>query len=273
MAFFKAPHATLYYDIFSPDITESAALVPSHAVLLLHGFMGTPTSDFAAQLPRLTSQYIVLAPHLHGYGLSSHRTAYSLSYYREDVADLIALLDALHLDAVNVLAFSDGSIVALLLAALHPQRVTALAVLGAQASVDEQDATGLREWLLEKPLSEAWQQELAQLHGDPYWRSLLPLFVKVQEDLVQAGGILVTDEELGAIQCPILLIHGKRDRVVRVEYATKLHERLPQSHLLLFDAGHAAHLRYEQEFTETVMRFFAYPREFTSFPQSFEQNQ
>ena len=257
MAFFTAPHATLYYDIFSPDITESATEVPSHAVLLLHGFMGTPTSDFAAQLPRLRSQYTVIAPHLHGYGLSSHRTTYSTSYYREDVADLVALLDALHLDTVNVLAFSDGSIVALLLAALHPHRVRALAVLGAQASVDEQDTTALRQWLLEKPLSETWQQELAQLHGDPYWRSLLPMFVKVQEDLVQTGGILVTDEELVAIRCPVLLMHGKRDHVVRVEYANVLHERILHSQLLLFDAGHAAHLKYEQAFTETVMRFFA----------------
>jgi len=257
MAFFVAPHAALYYDVFAPDITEHAEVVSPHTVLLLHGFAGTPTSDFAAQLPHLLSQYTVLAPHLHGYGLSSHRTSYSTSYYHEDVADIIALLDALSLERVNVLAFSDGSIVALLLAALHPQRVAALAVLGAQATVDEQDATAIRQWLLEKPLSEAWQQELTHLHGDPYWRSLLPLFVQVQEDLVQAGGILVTDEELAAIQCPTLLMHGKRDRVVRVEYAQVLHERIPQSHLLLFDAGHAAHLRCEQEFTETVMRFFA----------------
>jgi len=263
MAFFTAPHATLYYDIFSPDISESAAEVSSRAVLLLHGFMGTPTSDFAAQLPHLRRQYTVLAPHLHGYGHSSHRTTYSTSYYREDVADLVALLDELHINTVNVLAFSDGSIVALLLAALHTHRVTALAVLGAQASVDEQDATALRQWLLEQPLSEAWQQELAQLHGDPYWRSLLPIFVKVQEDLVRAGGILVTDEELAAIQCPILLMHGKRDRVVRVEYADVLHEHIPHSHMLLFDAGHAAHLRFEQEFTEAVMRFFASPDTFT----------
>ena len=262
MAFFKAPYATLYYDIFSADITKSAAMVPSDVVLLLHGFLGTPTSDFAAQLPRLRSQYIVLAPHLHGYGLSSHRTTYGLSYYREDVADLVALLDTLSLDTVNVLAFSDGSIVALLLAALHPQRVKALAVLGAQSSVDEGDAVALRQWLLENPLSEAWQQELTQLHGDPYWRSLLPLFVRVQEDLVRAGGVLITDEELAAIECPVLLMHGKRDRVVRAGYATVLHEHIPHSHLLLFDAGHAAHLKYEQEFTETVMRFFAKPYTF-----------
>ncbi|GAC1360440.1 MAG: 2-succinyl-6-hydroxy-2,4-cyclohexadiene-1-carboxylate synthase [Ktedonobacteraceae bacterium] len=266
MPFFDAPHATLYYDVFAPDITENAVEVSSHTVLLLHGFAGTPMSDFAAQLPRLTSQYTVVAPHLHGYGRSSHRTSYSISYYREDVADLLALLDALHLETVNVLAFSDGSIVALLLAALHPQRVTALAVLGAQASVDAQDAAALRHWLLEKPLSEAWQQELTRLHGDPYWRSLLPMFVEVQEALVQAGGILVTDEELAAIRCPTLLMHGKRDRIVRAEYATILHEHIAQSHVLLFDAGHAAHLRYEQEFTQTVMRFFASPEHFENNP-------
>lgn len=137
MTFFAAPNATLNYDLFVADITENAAFVPSHTILLLHGFAGTPTNDFAAQLPHLTSQYTVLAPHLHGYGHSSHRTSYSTFYYREDVADLVALLDALHLNTVDVLAFSDDSIVALLLAALHPQRVTALAGLGAQATVDE----------------------------------------------------------------------------------------------------------------------------------------
>ncbi len=262
MSFFAAPSATLYYDVFSPDITASAGKVSSSTVLLLHGFAGTPTSDFAAQLPRLVSQYTVLAPHLHGYGLSSHRTSYSTTYYREDVADIIAFLDELHLEQVNVLAFSDGSIVALLLAALHPQRVSTLAVLGGQASVDSQDAEALHQWLLEKPLSETWQRELTHLHGDPYWRSLLPMFVKVQEDLVKMGGVLVADDELAAISCPTLIMHGKRDRVVRVEYAHILHKRIQQSHLLLFDAGHAAHLQHEHEYTETVMRFFANPYKF-----------
>lgn len=262
MSFFAAPNATLYYDVFSPDITGSAVEAPSQTVLLLHGFAGTPTSDFATQLPRLRSQYSILAPHLHGYGLSSHRASYSTAYYREDVADLVALLDNLHLEQVNVLAFSDGSIVALLLAALHPHRVSALAILGGQASVDEQDALALRRWLLEQPISETWQRELTQLHGDPYWRSLLPMFVKGQEDLVHMGGILVMDKELAAISCPTLIMHGKRDRVVRVAYAHVLHERIPQSHLLLFDAGHAAHLRCEQEYTEAVMRFFANPKKF-----------
>lgn len=259
MPILAAPNTMLYYDIFAQEIT---AEMTDEALLLLHGFAGTPESNFAAQLPLLRQQYTVLAPHLHGYGCSSHRSSYSASYYREDVADMIALLDALHLSQVRVLAFSDGGIVGLLLAALHPQRVQALATLGAQATVNAQDVASIRHWLLEIPPSEEWQAELTQLHGDPYWRSLPAMYVAGQEALVEAGGVIITDEELAAITCPTLIMHGSRDRIVSVNYAHTLHERIPHSQLYLFNAGHSAHLKYEQEYTEMVMRFFKKPTRF-----------
>lgn len=262
MPYLATPHALLYYDIFAPDITApitSKTNQPQQAfqtVLLIHGFAGTPTSDFAALIPQLCTHYSVLAPHLHGYGHSSHRSHYSITYYREDAADLVALLDALHLSHVLVLGFSDGAIVALLLAALYPARVAALAILGAQASINAQDVAGIRHWLLDTPLSEEWQTQLAQLHGDPYWRSLPQMYVEVQEALVAAGGMLLSDEDLARIRCPTLIMHGTRDRIVPVEYARILHERIPRSQLLLFDAGHAAHLKHERQFTEVIMNFF-----------------
>src|SRR5690242_12934835 len=126
MPYLSTPHALLYYDIFAPDITAPTIHQADQlqqaiqTVLLIHGFAGTPTSDFAAQVSQLCTHYSVLAPHLHGYGNSSHRSHYSITYYREDVGDLVALLDALQLSQVLVLGFSDGAIVALLLAALYP---------------------------------------------------------------------------------------------------------------------------------------------------------
>jgi valacyclovir hydrolase len=169
---------------------------------------------------------------------------------------MIALLDALHIEQVLALAFSDGSIVALLLAALHPQRVKALAVLGAQSLINAQDAAAIRHWFLEVPLSEEMQAHLAELHGEPYWRSLPSMFVTAQEALVAAGGILITNDELASIRCPTLIMHGVRDRIVPVDYAHIIHEHIPDSQLLLFNAGHAAHLRCEQEFTKAVLDFF-----------------
>lgn len=252
MAFIELPRIVLYYDRFAQNITPDNPIV-----LLLHGFAGTSASDFAGQIPLLSPQYTVLAPHLHGHGHSSHRATYTTAYYREDVADIVALLDALALPSVRVLGFSDGAIAGLLLAALHPERVTALAIHGAQPTINERDTAAIRHWLLERPLAEEWQAQLAHLHGEPYWRTLPPLYVKVQEELVAAGGVLITDQELAAIRCPVLVMHGKRDRIVSVEYAHALHERIPGSQLRLLDAGHAAHLRCEDEYNAAVLNFFS----------------
>src|SRR5712692_1389181 len=152
-----------------------------------------------------------------------------------------------------MLRLSDGGIVGLLFAALYPQRVLALAVMGAQPSIDEQNVAAIRHWLLETQLAEDWQKELAKLHGEPYWRSLPRMYVEGQEALVAAGGVIITDKELASIRCPALLMHDKRDRIVPAVYAQILSERTPGSQLLLFDAGHAAHLRCEQEYTSAVM--------------------
>jgi len=262
MPFLQTPATTLYYDIFEPDFTATSLPVDSQVVLLIHGFAGTPESDFAGQLPHLRTRYRVLAPHLYGYGRSAQRTSYTVTYYREDVADMVALLDAFGIDKVLVLGFSDGGIVGLLLAALHPQRVSALAVLGAQPSIGAQNVAAIRHWLLEVPLSEEWQTQLAQLHGEPYWCALPGMYVAAQEALVAAGGVLITQEELASIRCPALIMHGMRDRVVPADYSRLIHERVPGSHLLLLDAGHAAHLRCEEEYTTAVMDFFAnrYPK-------------
>jgi valacyclovir hydrolase len=254
MPFLETPNCTLYYDVFEPDV-EAAEAGKAQTVLLLHGFGGTPESDFAAQLPELRRRYTVVTPHLHGYGKSSQRSSYPVSYYRDDVVDLITLLDALEIERVLVLAFSDGAITGLLLTALHPERVVKLAAMGAQSSINEENVAAIRYWLLERPLSEEWQEELARLHGEPYWRELPRMYVEAQVALVDAGGVLVTDEELACIRCPTLIMHGARDRIVPADYARYIHEHIPGSQLLLFDAGHAAHLRCQEEYTGAALRF------------------
>jgi len=256
MPFLNTPNTMMYYDIFEPNFTKLSFSSRVNTILLIHGFGGTPESDFGAQLPALQSHFRVIAPHLHGYGRSTHRNSYALSFYRDDANDLATLLDSLNIDKVLVLGFSDGGIVGLLLAALYPQRVLALAVMGAQPAINAQNIAGIRHWLIETPLPEDWQKELAKLHGEPYWRSLPRMYVEGQEALVAVGGVIITDEELASIRCPALIMHGKRDRIVPADYARIISERLPNSQILLFDAGHAAHLRCEKEYTSSIMNFF-----------------
>ena len=256
MPFLNTSNTTMYYDIFEPNFTKLSFSSQVNTILLIHGFGGTPESDFGAQLPALHSHFRVIAPHLHGYGRSTHRNSYALSFYRDDANDLATLLDSLNIEKVLVLGFSGGGIVGLLFAALYPQRVLALAVMGAQPAINAQNVASIRHWLIETPLPEDWQKELAKLHGEPYWRSLPRMYVEGQEALVAVGGVIITDEELASIRCPALIMHGKRDRIVPADYARIISERLPNSQILLFDAGHAAHLRCEKEYTSAIMDFF-----------------
>lgn len=115
----------------------------------------------------------------------------------------------------------------------------------------------IRHWRLATLLSEEWQTQLAKLQGDPYWRSLPRMYVEAQEALVAAGGVLIAEEELAAIRCPALIMHGARDRVVPADYSRAISEHIPGSRLRFFDAGHAAHLRCEEEYTAAVIDFFA----------------
>jgi pimeloyl-ACP methyl ester carboxylesterase len=69
--------------------------------------------------------------------------------------------------------------------------------------------------------------------------------------------VLISETELASIRCPTLIMHGTRDRIVPVRYAQLLHQHIAHSQLRTFDAGHAAHLRCEQEYTEAVLTFFA----------------
>src|ERR1700731_2383959 len=121
MPFFSTTHTTMYYDIFELDFTTPGNSTLQSNLLLIHGFGGTPESDFAGQLPLLRQRYRVIAPHLHGYGRSAHREAYTLTFYQDDAADLATLLDMLGISQTLVVGFSDGGIVGLLLAAHYPQ--------------------------------------------------------------------------------------------------------------------------------------------------------
>src|SRR5207244_12072159 len=106
MPFLNTSNTTMYYDIFEPNFTKLSFSSQVNTILLIHGFGGTPESDFGAQLPVLQSHFRVIAPHLHGYGRSMHRNSYNLSFYRDDANDLATLLDLLNIDKVLVLGLS-----------------------------------------------------------------------------------------------------------------------------------------------------------------------
>ena len=99
------------------------------ALLLIHG-NGEDHTIFDEAAQALKERYFVITPDSRGHGASQAVTRYS---YREMARDMAALLDALDVQNVTVFGFSDGGIIALLMAIGHPQRMQRLIAAGANA--------------------------------------------------------------------------------------------------------------------------------------------
>lgn len=103
-------------------------------LLLIHGFMGS-LHDFDTLIPHLKQP--ILRVNLRGFGVQTALEA-DLSMPTQ-IAALIALLDELSIDKIDVLGYSMGARVALGLAMTHAQRVAHLILESGTAGIaDEQ---------------------------------------------------------------------------------------------------------------------------------------
>jgi pimeloyl-ACP methyl ester carboxylesterase len=98
------------------------------AVVLLHGY-GETGDMWAPLAAALMHDHTVIVPDLRGMGLSSHpASGYDKKTQGEDIA---GLLDALHIDKVELVTHYIGNMVGYAFAAEHPDRVTKFALLDA----------------------------------------------------------------------------------------------------------------------------------------------
>ena len=102
-------------------------------VLLLHGgFCSIETMQ--PQLDALAPAYRVHAPERPGQGRSADRPGPIT--FQSMVDDTVTYLDAVGVESAHVVGFSDGAIVALLLALQHPARVRSIVPISANLSPD-----------------------------------------------------------------------------------------------------------------------------------------
>ncbi len=172
------------------------------------------------------------------------------------------LLRQLHITGADVLGWSDGGIVGLLLAIRHPEFVRRLAVTGASV-LPVQDAV-TPEVLAEL---EAWKPEedpdgrarYARVFADS--ASHYPVFSgKLKEMWFRQP----TDQELGAAQlakiaAPTLVIAGDHD-VIRLEHTLTIYHAIPKAQLLIVPGtGHNTVVKRAAWLNPILRAFFDEP--------------
>ncbi len=233
------------------------------SLLLLHGFTGN-VQTWQPLVSALAARYTVVMVDLIGHGQSDAPADPARYAIEQCVADLLALLDHLHLAQVDLCGYSMGGRIGLLLTAHAPERVRRQILIGASpgladpaeraARLASDEALAARiereglEWFVdywaEQPIFATQQrlpaavravqraQRLAgSAHG--YANALRGLSVGRQPSLWAA---------LPAIATPTLLITGALDEKF-CAIAAQMAALMPHArHVIVPDAGHAVHL-------------------------------
>lgn len=217
-------------------------------VLLLHGGASSIAGTWGAVLPRLVKTHVVLAPEQQGHGHTADLDR-PLSYEQmaEDTAAWLRLEKA---GPVDVIGWSDGGIVALLLARTHPELVRRVVVTGANWRADGLEPR-LVKWLATSKVDE-WPAKKAY-PVPAHW----PVFAEKLRRLWQNWARPMT--ELDDVTRPVLVMAGDRD-IVTLEHSADLHRHLKGSQLaILPGTGHETVRARPEWLVDFAEAFFSAP--------------
>ena len=215
-------------------------------LLLIHGNGGS-IKDMGSIIPFFSQKYRVIAVDGRAHGKSVD-LADSLSF--EMMADdYAALLQQMHVDSAYVIGWSDGGIVALVLAMRNSNKVIKLASTGANLWPD---STALIPslWKDEKKHFDAFK---SKIFTDSKEKNDWKIFML---DWLQPNISLTA---LNKIVCPSLIISGDND-AINLEHTIKIYQNIPKANLwVLPNSGHATLWEHTDEFNKKVNEFFESP--------------
>jgi pimeloyl-ACP methyl ester carboxylesterase len=221
-------------------------------VLLLHGGLGN-SGHFGFQLPALVDRFQVIAIDSRGQGRST-RTRATITYDLM-AADVIAVLDHLHIARASVVGWSDGGEIALKLAIKYPDRVNRLFVFGANYDASGSKARGSRSTTFAAYMQKCrtdYQRVFKTTRGfNELAEALLPLW------RTSSG---ITRDQLRAIQAPVAVADGDHDEIILRDQIEEMARLIPGGKLVIFsDASHFALWQDPEAFNQAMLGFLTEP--------------
>jgi pimeloyl-ACP methyl ester carboxylesterase len=220
------------------------------ALLLLHGGAGNGM-QFEKQLPDFAPRHHLVVPDCRAQGRTTDRRG-PLTYH--DMAeDMVALLDQLDLDRVDVMGWSDGANIGLDMAMHHPGRVGHLVTFGANFRPDGLNPQDV-EW---NRTATADSFGAGMREG---WKKLNPQPTNYEAAM---NKILVmwrtepnwTAADLGRIRAKVMVCAGDHD-LIRPEHTSALAAAIPGAILWIVpNASHSAMIERPELVNPRVLEF------------------
>jgi pimeloyl-ACP methyl ester carboxylesterase len=215
------------------------------AVVLLHSYL-MDLDMFAAQVDALGEDFRLIAVDERGFGGTPADSPFT---YWDVARDVLALLDELGVERAAAAGTSQGGFIALRMALMQPERVSALVLMGTSAAAEDVEvAAGYRQ------LAATWKEQgpieplldtvagicLGSMDAGDWkakWRTVPgDRFDLVLTTLVERDGLL---DRLPEVRCPALVLHGSADAAYPLDHAAELVSALPNAEPLVVVEGGA----------------------------------
>lgn len=244
-------------------------------VVFIHG-SGPGVSAWANWrliLPTISQQARTIALDMVGFGFTDRPEGFQYSVDAW-VEHLLGFLDALGLDKVDLVGNSFGGAISLATAIRQPDRVRRIVLMGS-GGIKGPIMPGLDEVWGYTPSLENMRRmldifafnrdlvtdELAQIR---YEASIRPGFQESYSQMFPAprqrwfDSLACSEEDLRNLPHQTLVVHGREDRVVRVEDAYKLESLIQRAQLHVFgECGHWTQIEHADRFARLVGNFLA----------------
>ena len=208
-------------------------------LILLHG-NGEDHTYFDHQIDVFAQHYHVYALDTRGHGQTPRGTRpFTIRQFADD---LLAFMDARHIERAHLLGFSDGGNIAIIFAIRYPERVDRLILDGANL-----DTAGVKR-RIQIPIEIGYR--------------IARLFAKRSTSAQQHAdllGLMVNDpnipvESLARIQAKTLVIAGTND-MIKERHTRLIAANIPDAQLVIIQGNHFIANKQSEAFNHAVLHF------------------
>jgi pimeloyl-ACP methyl ester carboxylesterase/predicted glycosyltransferase len=271
----------IYYEVHG-DSGPTVLLLPAWAIVYRR--------LWKAQVPYLANHYRVVTFDPRGNGASGRPADPAAYDTRVQVGDALAVLDAVGADRAVLVGNSFGTILAYVLAAMHPDRVTGAVLIGTTLNVDGRDDYPLAQKLAtfneDRGIDEGWDRYnrhsfqrdfsgfleffIGQAFTDPHSTKQIDDGISWGQETTPEvlaatlGSRAGTPPEMMAatirslapqLTCPVLVVHGDQDAVAPVHLGRSVAALLDAPLVELQGAGHCPQARYPVQVNRLLREF------------------
>ena len=242
-------------------------------VILAHG-SGPGVSAYAnwrLVMPILSKTRRVLAPDFVGFGYTDRPEGLKLTMDTW-VRQTVDFIEALGLEQVDIVGNSFGGALALAMAIDHPEKIRKVVLMGAmgiefpitkglddvwgyEPSVENMKAA-ISSFVYNKAIA---TEDLAKMRYEAsiepgFQESFSAMFPAPRQQWVEF--MARSEEEIKAIDKPVLIVHGREDQVIPLENSFRLFDLIDNSQLHVFGhCGHWTQIEHPVEFAKIVDTF------------------